>query len=135
MITTLITIITLTTSVTYLLHLINISLQLQPLNLRTISRFIQFQIIPINHICDLSNQKSTKMVNSLLKLIKQTLESSKNMLISDFCKFYVINKKERLDRNPATKDDMVFRPRQVATFKFSGKLGELMNEWPSLPCH
>ncbi|MDX9819683.1 MAG: HU family DNA-binding protein, partial [Desulfococcus multivorans] len=39
----------------------------------------------------------------------------------------VKEKKQRRGRNPATGDDMLLSPRQVVTFKCSGKLREKIN--------
>ena len=77
----------------------------------------------------LSRQKSTETVNILFEIIKQTLESSKDVLISGFGKFCVKDKGERRGRNPATGDEMMLRSRRVVTFKCSGKLREMINWW------
>ena len=64
---------------------------------------------------------------SLLEIIKQTLESGEDILISGFGKFCVKEKKERKGRNPATGNDMTLEGRRVVTFKCSGKLKEKLN--------
>ena len=58
----------------------------------------------------------------LLEIIKKTLESGEDVLISGFGKFCVKNKKERRGRNPQTGDDMMVDARRVVTFKCSGVL-------------
>ena len=70
---------------------------------------------------------STDIVETLLGIIKQTLESGEDVLISGFGKFCVKVKKERRGRNPATGGDMMLRPRKVVTFKCSGKLKDKIN--------
>ena len=70
---------------------------------------------------------STDIVEMLLELIKNSLESGDDVLISGFGKFCVNAKKERRGRNPATGGDMLLRPRKVVTFKCSGKLRDKIN--------
>ena len=74
-----------------------------------------------------SKQKSTDTVNTLFEIIKRTLESGEDVLISGFGKFCVKDKKERRGRNPATGNEMVLRSRRVVTFQCSGKLREKIN--------
>ena len=72
-------------------------------------------------------KKSTDMVETLLEIIKRTLESGEDVLISGFGKFCVKEKAERKGRNPATGDDLMLKPRKVVTFKCSGKLRDQIN--------
>ena len=72
--------------------------------------------------------QSVELVETLLELIKETLESGEDVLVSGFGKFRVREKKERRGRNPATGDDMMLRPRRVVTFHCSGKLRKRMNQ-------
>ncbi len=72
-------------------------------------------------------KKSTKTVEALLEILKQTLESGEDVLISGFGKFCVKDKKERRGRNPATGEDLMLGPRKVVTFKGSGKLRKIVN--------
>jgi len=71
-----------------------------------------------------TQQKAHEAIEILLELIKRSLESGEDVLISGFGKFCVKNKKKRKGRNPATGEDMMLRPRQVVTFKCSWKLRE-----------
>ncbi len=50
-------------------------------------------------------------VEALLKIMKQTMESGEDVLISGFGKFCVKEKKERKGRNPATEEDMILKQR------------------------
>ena len=59
--------------------------------------------------------------------MKRTLESGEDILVSNFGKFCIKEKKERKGRNPATGEDMMLRPRRVVVFKVSGTLREMMN--------
>jgi integration host factor subunit alpha len=75
-----------------------------------------------------TRKKSIETVAILLELIKQSLESGDDVLISGFGKFLVKQKAKRKGRNPATGEDMMLRPRQVVTFKCSGKLREKISD-------
>ena len=70
----------------------------------------------------LSKKQSTETVETLLGVMKSTLASGEDVLISGFGKFCVKQKKERKGRNPATGGDMMLAPRKVVTFKCSGIL-------------
>ncbi len=61
--------------------------------------------------------KSFEMVEIILELVKKSLESGEDVLISGFGKFCVREKKERKGRNPATGEDMMLRPRKTVTLK------------------
>jgi integration host factor subunit alpha len=74
-----------------------------------------------------TRKKSIETVEILLELIKQSLESGEDVLISGFGKFCVKNKKKRRGRNPATGKDMWLKPRKVVTFQCSGILREKIN--------
>ena len=71
--------------------------------------------------------KSSEIVEILLELIKSSLASGDDVLISNFGKFCVKEKRERKGRNPATGDDMMMKPRKVVTFRWSGKLRDKIN--------
>ena len=72
-------------------------------------------------------KQSVEITESLLELIKSSLESGDDVLVSGFGKFCVKDKKERKGRNPATGDDLMLEPRRVVTFKCSGKLRDKIN--------
>ena len=71
--------------------------------------------------------KSSEIVETLLEIIKRTLASGEDVLVSGFGKFRVKEKKERKGRNPATGEDMMLAPRKVVTFKCSGKSRDRIN--------
>ena len=50
--------------------------------------------------CGFSKTKSTKLTETILATIKETLVSSEDVLISGFDKFSVKEKNERRGRNP-----------------------------------
>ena len=74
-----------------------------------------------------TKKKSIKTVKILLEIIKSTLVSGEDVLISGFGKFCVKEKSERKGRNPATGGDIMLPPRKVLTFKCSGKLRKRVN--------
>jgi integration host factor subunit alpha len=74
-----------------------------------------------------TRKKSAETVEILLEIIKSTLSSGDDVMISGFGKFCVKEKGERRGRNPATGEDMILAPRRVVTFRCSGKLREKIN--------
>jgi integration host factor subunit alpha len=71
--------------------------------------------------------QSIEMIETLLEIIKGTLESGEDVLISRFGKFFVKEKPERRGRNPATGKDMMLEPRRVVTFRCSRQLRDKIN--------
>jgi integration host factor subunit alpha len=72
-------------------------------------------------------KKSTDTVETLLDIMKRTLESGEDVLLSGFGKFCIKQKEARRGRNPATGEAMMLAPRKVVTFKCSGKLRDKIN--------
>ena len=75
----------------------------------------------------MTKKKASDVVETLLELMKGSLASGDDVLISGFGKFCVKEKKKRRGRNPATGDSMVLKPRRVVTFKCSGVLRDKIN--------
>ena len=71
--------------------------------------------------------KSAEMLETLLELIKGTLEKGEDVLISGFGKFCVKAKNQRRGRNPATGADMLLDQRRVVTFRCSHLLRDKIN--------
>ena len=76
---------------------------------------------------DVPKTKSTQVVESLTEIIKKTLESGEDVLISGFGKFCVKEKMKRKGRNPQTGNDLMLDARRVVTFKCSGRLKNKLN--------
>jgi integration host factor subunit alpha len=74
------------------------------------------------HDLGFTKKKSVDIIETLLEIIKSTLEKSDDVLISGFGKFCVKQKNQRRGRNPATGADLMLKERKVVTFKCSGKL-------------
>ncbi|MGD8242418.1 MAG: integration host factor subunit alpha [Desulfobacterales bacterium] len=79
------------------------------------------------HELGFTKKKSVDIIESLLEIMKATLEQGDDILISGFGKFCVKNKNKRRGRNPATGSDLILRERKVVTFKCSGKLRNRIN--------
>ena len=74
-----------------------------------------------------TKHQSSELIETLLEIIKRTLESGEDVLVSGFGKFRVKEKRERRGRNPATGEDMMLEPRRVVTFNCSRKLRDKIN--------
>ena len=66
-----------------------------------------------------TKNQSSEITETLLEIIKRTLESGEDVLISRFGKFCVKEKHERRGRNPATGEDMMLEPSQVESLTLS----------------
>ena len=75
----------------------------------------------------LSKNQSVQAVESILEIIKETLENGEDVLITGFGKFFVKEKGDRRGRNPQTGEDLMLGARRVVGFKCSGKLREKIN--------
>jgi len=83
-----------------------------------------------NQLGLLQNQ-SVKVLESIIEIIKNTLENGGDVMITGFGKFYVKEKRKRRGRNPATGEDLMLRSRRVVGFNptsclfsvLGGKLG------------
>jgi integration host factor subunit alpha len=72
-------------------------------------------------------KRSVEMVETLLGIIKSTLESDEDVLVSGFGKFCVNEKKERMGRNLAIGEAMMMAARKVVTFRCSRMLRDKIN--------
>ena len=72
-------------------------------------------------------KQSFAMIEILLEIIKRTLESGEDVLVSRFGKFCVKTKHERRGRNPSTGEDMMLEPRRIVTFRSSRQLRDRIN--------
>ena len=75
----------------------------------------------------LPKKECAETFETLLEIMKSTLTSDEDIMISGFGKFNVKDKKERRGRNPATDEDLMLEPRRVVTFKCSAKLRDKVN--------
>lgn len=76
---------------------------------------------------DLTKKDSSKYVNEVLELMKETLEGGDEIKVSGFGKFEVRHKDERMGRNPRTGDEILIPERKVLRFKVSQVLKDELN--------
>jgi len=74
-----------------------------------------------------TNAQSAHLVDSLLETIKGILESGEDVLITEFGKFCVKEKRKRRGRNPQTGEDLMLDARRVVTFRCSGVFRDKIN--------
>jgi integration host factor subunit alpha len=74
-----------------------------------------------------TQQKAFETVKIMIELIKSTLETGEDVMISNFGKFCVKKKTKRRGRNPTTGEDLMLAPRKVVRFRSSRKLKEKLN--------
>jgi len=75
----------------------------------------------------LSKTRSAQVIDSLLEIIKETLEKGEDVLISRFGKFCVKEKGKRRGRNPQTGKDLMLAERRVVRFMYSPVLRDKVN--------
>ena len=76
---------------------------------------------------DLPKIRSVQVVESLLEVMKKTLENGEDVLISRFGKFCVKEKRKRRGRNPQTGENLMLAERRVVRFRCSGRLRDKIN--------
>jgi len=76
----------------------------------------------------LTKAEAIEAVETVIEIIKETLENGEDVLISGFGKFIIKDKKARRGRNPHTGEDLILEPRRVVTFKPSGVLRRRINK-------
>ena len=75
----------------------------------------------------LGKAHSSRVVDTLFEIIRQTLESGEDVLISGFGKWSVKQKHERRGRNPQTGEPLMLAPRKVVRFKCPSVLKDKLN--------
>ena len=81
----------------------------------------------IYKVLGFSKNLSRKIVDDFFETFVSELIKSNRVKISSFGTFKVINKKERIGRNPKTKMEAIIVPRKVVTFKPSLLVKEKLN--------
>ena len=71
--------------------------------------------------------RSSELVGALLEIMKTTLASGEDVLISGFGKFCVKDKTDRRGRNPSTGENIMLEARRIVTFKCSRPLKRKLN--------
>jgi integration host factor subunit alpha len=75
----------------------------------------------------MTKPESLYYVDQVFELMKSTLADGEDLLISGFGTFSVRQKKERVGRNPQTKEKLVLRERKVVVFRAGGVLRSRVN--------
>lgn len=78
----------------------------------------------------LSRKQTQNLVDEIIEEIFSALISGENVKLRGFGTFYILNKRERIGRNPKTLEDAVITPRKVVKFKAAPKLVAIINEQP-----
>ncbi len=81
-----------------------------------------------------TRKKSRRAVNSLIEILKSTLESGQDIKISHFGKFELKPKNSRRWRSPFTGAEMVLPPKRVVAFKSFKRLKDRLNRQPAKIC-
>ncbi|MGK5094637.1 HU family DNA-binding protein [Deltaproteobacteria bacterium TL4] len=68
-----------------------------------------------------------KLVNDMLDIVKDSLEDSEEVLVSNFGKFSLRDKKSRPGRDPKSKQAYQISPRRVVSFSPSKSWREELN--------
>jgi integration host factor subunit alpha len=76
----------------------------------------------------LSHRQAAEAIDSLLEIIKNSLEKGEQVLISGFGKFHVKFKWARKGRNPKTGKEILLKSRRIVAFQYSPKLKEKINK-------
>ena len=75
----------------------------------------------------LSKKDCFDIVNDIIEEIISGLISNKTLKIHNFGTFKIKSKKERIGRNPKTKEDVMISSRNVVKFNISKKILNLLN--------
>ena len=89
------------------------------------------KITIIEKISEKNNQipsQAKETLEVLIEIMKETLASGEDIMISGFGKFQANEKAPRKGRNPATGETMIIEKRRVVVFKCSGGLRDRINE-------
>ena len=74
-----------------------------------------------------SKNYSSTIIDNFFETLTQELLKSNRIKLSSFGTFKIINKKERVGRNPKTKEKAIIVPRKVVRFKPSLLIKEKLN--------
>ncbi len=77
--------------------------------------------------CGFNKKESAELVESVFRIMKQTLEKGENLKISGFGSLIVKSKADRRGRNPQTGETITIEARRVLRFKPSNVLRDAIN--------
>jgi integration host factor subunit alpha len=81
----------------------------------------------VYHAVGLSRQESASLVERMLELVMQRLETGESVKLSSFGTFDVRAKAQRVGRNPKTGQEVAITPRRVLSFRASAVLKQTVN--------
>ena len=84
----------------------------------------------VDKICEkvgFSNKETTKIVEIVFDIIKETLQREDELVVSGFGNFVIRNKRARRGRNPKTGGLIEITPRRILMFKLSPVLKARLN--------
>jgi integration host factor subunit alpha len=84
-------------------------------------------IIKLSKKTGFSNKFSKKLINDFLNVVSFNIKDNR-CNIKNFGTFKLINKKERLGRNPKTKEEFVISERKAISFIASKKIIDVLNK-------
>ncbi len=84
-------------------------------------------IIDLSKKTGFSNNFSKKIINDFFSSVISIIKTNK-CIIKNIGTFKLINKKERLGRNPKTKEEFVISKRKTVSFITSEKIIEFLNK-------
>jgi integration host factor subunit alpha len=76
----------------------------------------------------LSKKDSIEMLEAILSIMKNTLETGEKIKVADFGNFEIKQKKDRKGRNPHTGETITIIARRILTFKPSIVLRSVINQ-------
>ena len=74
-----------------------------------------------------SKEESKEFIEIFLNYIKVNINLKKNIKISKFASFKLVDKKERIGRNPKTRQEAIISARKVVACKFSKNFKSKIN--------
>lgn len=74
-----------------------------------------------------SKKESSELVETVLDILKDTLEAGEHVKVAGFGKFEVKQKKDRRGRNPQTGEAIMIEARRILSFKPSAILRDAIN--------
>ena len=76
----------------------------------------------------LSTNEADKIVSQFFSSVIDALNDTGSIQLTNFGTLTVLNKKERIGRNPRTKEKAIISARKVASFRASDTLKNLINK-------
>jgi len=75
-----------------------------------------------------SKKNSQDLLESILSIIKDTLETGDKIKVAGFGNFEIKQKQNRIGRNPQTGESLTIEARRILTFKPSTVLKQAINK-------